>query len=115
MTDDKMKFVNASDYSQNLDHILEGDLSASTNKPGRSPASYSVPSTSNQTALNLGSNRLEIESTLDEPVSVTIKRDLMAVAYKLGHVFFPKKSNLLLRDWDLWGIFIIFFKLLPSF
>ncbi len=47
--------------------------------------------------------RPDVVSTLDEPVTVTIARDLKAVGYKFGHVFFPKKSNLLLKDWDLWG------------
>lgn len=103
-TDDKMRFVNAADFNQNLDQVLEGDLS--TANKSRQPASFNFPSTNNtQTTLNLGSSRPDIISTLDEPVSVTINRDLKAVAYKLGHVFFPKKSNLLLRDWDLWGIY----------
>jgi hypothetical protein len=42
-------------------------------------------------------------STLDEPVRETIMRDVKAVAYKFGHVFFPKQSTTLLKDWDLWG------------
>ena len=102
--DDKMNFVNASDFNQILEDDLEGNLSSTKTK---SPASLNIqgPSTSNiQTSINLGSSfKPDLVSTLDEPVSVTIKRDLSAVCYKLGHVFFPKKSNLLLRDWDLWG------------
>jgi hypothetical protein len=81
---------------------LEGDLGGAKNT-----------STSNKpsTTLNLGydsskSNpqyKPDVVSTLDEPVMATIARDLKAVGYKFGHVFFPKKSNLLLKDWDLWG------------
>ncbi len=82
---------------------LEGDLGSNDKKN----PNINIGST----ALNLGydssaSNsqyKPDVISTLDEPVSVTISRDLKAVAYKFGHVFFPKKSNLLLKDWDLWG------------
>ncbi len=80
---------------------LEGDLGGAKNA-----------STSNKpsTTLNLGYDsskstqyKPDVVSTLDEPVMATIARDLKAVGYKFGHVFFPKKSNLLLKDWDLWG------------
>ncbi|KAI9184351.1 hypothetical protein H9P43_003404 [Blastocladiella emersonii ATCC 22665] len=42
--------------------------------------------------------------TLDEPVRVTILRDLTAIWVKLRRVCFPRggKSDVL-RDWDLWG------------
>uniref|UniRef100_A0A1A7WLI9 Protein YIPF n=1 Tax=Iconisemion striatum TaxID=60296 RepID=A0A1A7WLI9_9TELE len=42
-------------------------------------------------------------STLDEPVKETILRDLRAVGNKFVHVLYPKRSSVLLRDWDLWG------------
>lgn len=91
-------FISASDSNFS---DLEGDLSG-LNKP---------KTTTNATSLNLGYDgsgnnpnyRPEVVSTLDEPVTVTILRDVKAVGYKFGHVFFPKKSNLLLKDWDLWG------------
>ncbi|CAF0942209.1 unnamed protein product [Brachionus calyciflorus] len=89
--EETMQFLNAgSNFSD-----LEGELNVPT---------QNRPQSSNKTAtiLNMGSTQ-EIISTLDEPVSVTISRDLKAVAYKFGHVFFPKQSTLLLRDWDLWG------------
>ncbi|KAK8800680.1 hypothetical protein WA158_000005 [Blastocystis sp. Blastoise] len=45
--------------------------------------------------------------TLDEPVSVTIKRDLNSIWDKLKHVIMPKTSAedtlKSLKDWDLWG------------
>lgn len=104
--DDKMRFVSGSDYNQNLEQNFEGDLASTRAK---TPAALNVQS-KNQTTINLGqsssSYKQDLVSTLDEPVSVTINRDLKAIAYKLGHVFFPKKSNLLLRDWDLWGLLI---------
>lgn len=87
--EDKMQFLSSGGTFSDL----EGDLNE-PNKAKTNPKSLTV--------LNMGSNQ-EIISTLDEPVSVTICRDLKAVAYKLGHVFFPKQSNLLLKDWDLWG------------
>ncbi|XP_004715508.2 protein YIPF6 [Echinops telfairi] len=42
-------------------------------------------------------------STLNESVQNTIMRDLKAVGKKFMHVLYPRKSNTLLRDWDLWG------------
>ncbi|KAL8589899.1 Yip1 member 6 [Nucella lapillus] len=42
-------------------------------------------------------------STLDEPVRDTIMRDVKAVGFKFYHVLYPKQSNMLLREWDLWG------------
>ncbi|KAJ0396039.1 hypothetical protein P43SY_008313 [Pythium insidiosum] len=47
------------------------------------------------------------ESTLDEPVSATILRDVRLVAGKLKVVLVPKNTSeetlKALRDWDLWG------------
>ncbi len=37
-------------------------------------------------------------STLDEPVSVTIKRDARAVMEKFLHVLIPRRNRLLLKD-----------------
>jgi len=45
--------------------------------------------------------------TLDEPVSVTIMRDLKMVAIKLKHVMIPKDTAKELRNWDLWGPLIL--------
>ena len=81
---------------------LEGDLGGSAFSK---PSSNQQQASSNQasTSLNLGydsgakNSPYPIDSTLDEPVIVTITRDLKAVGYKFGHVFFPKKSNLLLK------------------
>ncbi|KAI9018791.1 Yip1 domain-containing protein [Phycomyces nitens] len=47
------------------------------------------------------------EDTLDEPVSVTILRDLKQVAGKLKQVLHPKGDRNVLRDWDLWGPLIL--------
>uniref|UniRef100_A0A914UQ31 Protein YIPF n=1 Tax=Plectus sambesii TaxID=2011161 RepID=A0A914UQ31_9BILA len=49
--------------------------------------------------------------TLDEPVWVTVKRDLNTVGAKFGLVLFPTQGNQsLLRNWDLWGpLFICVF------
>ncbi|KAI8365254.1 Yip1 domain-containing protein [Radiomyces spectabilis] len=41
--------------------------------------------------------------TLEEPVSVTILRDLSKVANKLKQVLHPKGDRKVLKDWDLWG------------
>ena len=47
------------------------------------------------------------ENTLDEPVSVTLKRDLLHIWDKLKMVLFPKGNKDLLRDWDLWGPLVL--------
>ncbi|XP_015786417.1 protein YIPF6 [Tetranychus urticae] len=45
--------------------------------------------------------------TLDEPVSVTLLRDLKSVASKMKYILFPISPTEIrkhfLRDWDLWG------------
>ncbi|KAI8888403.1 Yip1-domain-containing protein [Backusella circina FSU 941] len=43
------------------------------------------------------------QDTLDEPVSVTIMRDLSKVAHKSLQVLHPKGDRNVLKDWDLWG------------
>ncbi|KAF5391621.1 hypothetical protein D9757_002407 [Collybiopsis confluens] len=47
--------------------------------------------------------------TLDEPVSQTIARDLLSIYSKLIQVVYPRRSGgrEVLRDWDLWGPFIL--------
>ncbi|KAI8976745.1 Yip1 domain-containing protein [Pilobolus umbonatus] len=47
------------------------------------------------------------EDTLDEPVSVTIMRDLKKVANKSLQVLHPNGDRQVLRDWDLWGPLIL--------
>ncbi|KAF6023178.1 YIPF6 [Bugula neritina] len=46
-------------------------------------------------------------STLDEPVSTTIKRDLKMIGEKFFHVLVPRQSSKLLKDWDLWGPLVL--------
>uniref|UniRef100_A0A8C5KK55 Protein YIPF n=1 Tax=Jaculus jaculus TaxID=51337 RepID=A0A8C5KK55_JACJA len=46
-------------------------------------------------------------STLNESVRNTIMHDLKAVGKKFMHVLYSRKSNTLLRDWDLWGPLIL--------
>jgi hypothetical protein len=46
--------------------------------------------------------------TLDEPVSVTIMRDLTMVGNKMVCVLNPRKANIqTLKNWDLWGPLIL--------
>ncbi|KAI8987736.1 Yip1 domain-containing protein, partial [Mycotypha africana] len=47
------------------------------------------------------------QDTLDEPVTVTIMRDLKKVGNKLLQVLHPKGDRHVLRDWDLWGPLIL--------
>jgi len=47
--------------------------------------------------------------TLDEPVTVTISRDLLSIYSKLIQVLYPVRTTgrEVLRDWDLWGPLIL--------
>ena len=46
--------------------------------------------------------------TLDEPVSITIMRDLTMVGNKMMCVLNPRKANIqTLKNWDLWGPLIL--------
>lgn len=47
-------------------------------------------------------------TSLDEPVSITLLRDLRAIGFKLKYVLLPKSTSddaelRELRNWDLWG------------
>ena len=68
-----------------------------------------------------GSSGLDLDSTLNEPISVTIQRDLTAIYGKFRYVIQPSKvvrvpgqQNTkivsLLSDWDLWGPWEFLFK-----
>ena len=65
-----------------------------------------LPLPSSATA-SLGSEGDGVGYTLNEPVSVTIMRDLRRVGKKLGTVLLPTQAEAEtlreLRDWDLWG------------
>ncbi|KAI0342785.1 Yip1-domain-containing protein [Trametopsis cervina] len=48
--------------------------------------------------------------TLDEPITTTIGRDLLSIYTKLVQVLYPPRggaSREVLRDWDLWGPFVL--------
>ncbi|KAK5886991.1 hypothetical protein CesoFtcFv8_017968 [Champsocephalus esox] len=81
------QFAGLSDVSISEDIPVEGDIS--------------VPMGSSSSNRQRGGE--DEFSTLDEPVKETILRDLRAVGSKFIHVLYPKRSSVLLRDWDLWG------------
>ncbi|KAK1894244.1 Protein YIPF6 [Dissostichus eleginoides] len=81
------QFAGLSDVSISEDIPVEGDIS--------------VPMGSSSSNRQRGEE--DEFSTLDEPVKETILRDLRAVGSKFIHVLYPKRSSVLLRDWDLWG------------
>lgn len=90
-------FISASDSNFS---DLEGDLGVNKAQTNTGGASLNLGYDS---STNNPNYRPDVVSTLDEPVTVTISRDLKAIGYKFSHVFFPKTSTLLLKDWDLWG------------
>merc|ERR1711871_901424 len=77
-------------------------LPAPTSSASDSMADFSAPIGSmSQGAKSFGASDL---STLDEPVSVTIMRDVTMVGNKMMCVLNPRKANIqTLKDWDLWG------------
>merc|ERR1712070_542051 len=56
-------------------------------------------------ATQVATEEMEVEqTTLDEPVSETIMRDVRRVGYKLSRVLVPREdSQKEMRNWDLWG------------
>ncbi|KAL9546833.1 hypothetical protein MBANPS3_006468 [Mucor bainieri] len=67
--------------------------SASTTRQTEQPSALADTSTSVYSG----------QDTLDEPVTVTISRDLKKVGNKLLQVLHPNGDRDVLRDWDLWG------------
>ena len=57
--------------------------------------------------VNTDSQRRPSYSTLEEPITETVFRDLKAVAVKFQHVIIPVEKKSLLSDWDLWGPLIL--------
>ncbi|KAJ3317382.1 Yip1 member 6 [Boothiomyces sp. JEL0866] len=59
----------------------------------------------------------KMENTLDEPIKVTIMRDVTNIWNKIRHVLDPRQTNKqnLLRDWDWWGPLLLCLALSVSF
>ena len=54
----------------------------------------------------------EIKSTLDEPITTTLKRDLLIIGNKVKYVLVPKMTDRKMEElynWDLWGPLIFCF------
>uniref|UniRef100_A0A7S4KEV4 Protein YIPF n=1 Tax=Guillardia theta TaxID=55529 RepID=A0A7S4KEV4_GUITH len=67
------------------------------------PPPFSPPVPVGSDSSNYGSGILE-DTTLDEPVLDTVKRDLGMVWTKLTKVMMPSRDTRdELRNWDLWG------------
>lgn len=107
----------------------QGQHDASQPKPGTSipllpPGSMSSSAAQGPDAAGAfpSSEPTTMYNTLNEPVMVTLKRDLLRIVSNLWNVVFPnptrdpRSSPTPLRDWDLWGpfFFIIFLALILS-
>mmetsp|Transcript_40540 Transcript_40540/g.82876 ORF Transcript_40540/g.82876 Transcript_40540/m.82876 type:complete len:313 (+) Transcript_40540:29-967(+) len=76
----------------------------SANIPANVSGNMSSHSASSGTALTGNQASALQETTLDEPVMETVKRDLMMVWNKLKKVVMPSADTKdELRNWDLWG------------
>ncbi|KAJ2964738.1 hypothetical protein NQZ79_g326 [Umbelopsis isabellina] len=110
----------SSDQIMNDNSYIEPDLDLSgqsTTRPSYPPPSTGPTKDANPFAQSTVSGNIGTsykpqgttptgytgEDTLDEPVSVTIMRDLRQVAQKLRQVLYPQGDRNVLRDWDLWG------------
>ncbi|KAJ3363819.1 hypothetical protein GGF32_003482 [Allomyces javanicus] len=95
---------------------IGGPATASTPAPAPAPASaggagggaswFGATLLENAVGAPFGENEIRTFAagdTLDEPVSVTLLRDLKAIGRKLQRVCFPRGKSDVLRDWDLWG------------
>jgi len=87
--------------SANSPDLLVGNFET-TNFDSSPESSFLSPITGEISTPKTGSTK-DAFDTLDEPVLTTISRDLKAIGQKFLHVLFPRKSQALLRDWDLWG------------
>ncbi len=71
--------------------------------PVSTPGGYQPPSTTDTAPSGFGN----ITNTLDEPITETIKRDVIRIWRNLVMVVFPFKDrstqSAALRNWDLWG------------
>ena len=66
------------------------------------------PAGSGSSMQGIGGPPVMDYGTLDEPVSVTIMRDVRMVGNKMMCVLNPRKANIqTLKDWDLWGPLIL--------
>jgi len=83
------------------------------------PLPYGVVNVPNSKDENISQN-IEItadnadntKSTLDEPITTTLKRDLLVIGNKIKYVLIPKMTERKLQElynWDLWGPLIFCF------
>merc|ERR1711904_509787 len=66
----------------------------------------SVPSVEQEAPGGFGGG---VRTTLDEPVSETLMRDVRMVANKIGYVVYPRAGSMkeLSQNWDLWGPLVL--------
>ncbi|CAB4399249.1 Yip1-domain-containing protein [Rhizophagus irregularis] len=116
-------FINPFEISDNVSSadpnitIEPDDVGLSTDNKSQTKAKSPTPKTTTtinieQTSTSVSGSigqqtRPYANDTLDEPVSVTILRDLRNVAIKLQQVLNPKGRRDVLKDWDLWGPLIL--------
>lgn len=94
---------------------LTGQSTAKVTEPIQPlPPTGNIGSSSNSRNMNSNNNQQNSsqqggnstytgQDTLDEPVTVTIMRDLKKVGNKLLQVLHPQGDRNVLKDWDLWG------------
>jgi hypothetical protein len=100
------------DQITNLTNSIDNRSSNASNQDNKPTSSViNVPMSNKEDGLNQKIN-LETEkpevtkSTLDEPVAMTLKRDLYNILNKIKFVAFPRVTEKKLEelyDWDLWG------------
>ncbi|KAL3160617.1 hypothetical protein ABBQ32_010547 [Trebouxia sp. C0010 RCD-2024] len=94
-------------FSEDVERLFQQDASDVPAVPGASASQQSRASPSGYSQGAPESPTAEALNTLDEPVWLTIKRDLKRIYGNLVLVVFPFKNrdqqSAALRNWDLWG------------
>ena len=85
-------------------------------KPPLSYGGENIPNSKeeniNQNIVIATDNVETTKSTLDEPITTTLKRDLLVIGNKIKYVLIPKMTEKKLEElynWDLWGPLIFCF------
>ena len=92
-------------------NINENNIPSNNNE--KLPTPYGVVNVPNSKEENINQNIIitqetqePTKSTLDEPITTTLKRDLLVIGNKIRYVLVPKMTERKLEElynWDLWG------------
>ena len=111
---------NGPDNNDNKENnINKNNIPSADNLNEKPPTPLGVVNTPNSKDENINQNIIitqetqePTKSTLDEPITTTLKRDLLVIGNKIRYVLVPKMTERKLEElynWDLWGPLIFCF------